>query len=417
MLTPIFELTQTEKSISLKIKAPLANVGKAELVVEDDMVLFHSSPYYLRIHLPGCVREIEGSVGKYDSDRGEFNFEMAKCTPGQHFEDLDMIGKLLLPQKSHAEIKPKIEVLGEDQINVDDGMTDDEDWFIEQEEMCEENLMLTASGRYGFANKLCGLNWVDRDEFSEILDLKGVDFGSIRERTRERRENEGKEFCEDHYLADFMEPDDLLREVLAYVPPWQAESEFLCFVSAKFTSEEREELKKLGNRDYLLDKTEQKIALLSLVDIIFSYAYNHRMTMGDNSVESAWTINKLSATLSWFQSYTDMKDVKVTCARRAIIYPLCRHWELTQTVFKDTHTLLSLGRRQLIKCLLEIHSLFNASHPRYMLNRLYITDYCIWLQKCSEKTIQRLADLFSKVTSIFHLKLYYLSRSTEKTRP
>lgn len=73
------------------------------------------------------------------------------------------------------------------------------------------------------------------------------------------------------------------------------------FFLVKFTQEEKELLKSIGNRDYLLDSQEYKVALLSLVDILFAYAYDYRTTFGEESVESAWTINKLSSTLSWLQ--------------------------------------------------------------------------------------------------------------------
>lgn len=40
-----------------------------------------------------------------------------------------------------------------------------------------------------------------------------------------------------------------------------------------------------------------------------------------------------------------------------------------------------LGRRQLLKCLLEIHSLCREEDPWFLLNELYLTDYCVWIQK------------------------------------
>lgn len=72
-----------------------------------------------------------------------------------------------------------------------------------------------------------------------------------------------------------------------------------CFL-VKLTDEEKESLKKLGNKEFLLSKDDKKSVWLSLVDIVFAWAYNHRTTLGDYTVESAWTLNKLSATLSWF---------------------------------------------------------------------------------------------------------------------
>ena len=42
--------------------------------------------------------------------------------------------------------------------------------------------------------------------------------------------------------------------------------------------------------------------------------------------------------------------------------------------------IFSLGRRRLLKCLLEVHSLLIDTDSRYILNDLYITDYCVWIQ-------------------------------------
>lgn len=41
--------------------------------------------------------------------------------------------------------------------------------------------------------------------------------------------------------------------------------------------------------------------LLGLADILFAYAYDHRTTGGDPSVESAWTVATLSPLLSWLE--------------------------------------------------------------------------------------------------------------------
>lgn len=48
MLTPNFNLSQTEREICLVIRAPLANIAKTELVVNRNLIFFYSSPYYLR---------------------------------------------------------------------------------------------------------------------------------------------------------------------------------------------------------------------------------------------------------------------------------------------------------------------------------------------------------------------------------
>ena len=49
-----------------------------------------------------------------------------------------------------------------------------------------------------------------------------------------------------------------------------------------------------------------------------------------------------------------------------------------------------LGRRQVLKCLLEIHALCREEDPWFLLNDLYLTDYCVWIQKARYKIIQLL---------------------------
>jgi len=56
------------------------------------------------------------------------------------------------------------------------------------------------------------------------------------------------------------------------------------------------------------------------------------------------------------------------------------------------------GKRQLLKCLLGVHCLFNLSNPRYLLNRLYIEDYCVWIQEADDKYLMDMADKIGMVS-------------------
>src|SRR6218665_102342 len=40
----------------------------------------------------------------------------------------------------------------------------------------------------------------------------------------------------------------------------------------------------------------------------------------------------------------------------------------------------SVGRRRLLKCLLDLHRMLIDADQHYILNDLYITDYCVWIQ-------------------------------------
>ncbi|MEQ2178795.1 hypothetical protein GOODEAATRI_017834, partial [Goodea atripinnis] len=41
----------------------------------------------------------------------------------------------------------------------------------------------------------------------------------------------------------------------------------------------------------------------------------------------------------------------------------------------------------ILKCLLDIHKVFRENDPAYILNDLYITDYCIWIQRVKMRTL------------------------------
>ena len=54
---------------------------------------------------------------------------------------------------------------------------------------------------------------------------------------------------------------------------------------------------------------QKKRALTGLVDVVFGFAYDQRTTLGDSTCESAWTVAKLSPTLSWFDTQSSVHQV------------------------------------------------------------------------------------------------------------
>ena len=89
----------------------------------------------------------------------------------------------------------------------------------------------------------------------------------------------------------------------------------------------------------------------------FGWAYDHRTTMGDHTVESAWTVSALSATLSFLARHRTVYEAVVACLRRAIAYPLHRMWALAEAVLDDTRAIFRMGKRAVLKCLLDTRSL------------------------------------------------------------
>jgi protein SHQ1 len=225
------------------------------------------------------------------------------------------------------------------------------------------------------------------------------------ERRVARLAHEEASFSPDHYLADLMESTEMIEYLCQFRPAWcQQLTAWKEMKSQKkelrepnqdiipFSDAEKMQLKELPNKEFLLDKAAERVLYLGLVDIIFAYAYDYRITEGEHNVESAWTICKISSTLSWLEVFRGSVGEVVYCiVRRSLCYPLYRHWQLVQCVLHDTVQLFQLGRRKLLQCLLAVRGILNSAEPYYIMNNLYISDYCVWIQKASAKQIQNLA--------------------------
>jgi hypothetical protein len=159
------------------------------------------------------------------------------------------------------------------------------------------------------------------------------------------------------------------------------------------------------------DERHRYAVLIGLFDILFAYCYDHRITGGEPSCESAWTITILSPMLSWLESYYHQLDdnggticvepitkVVCYCIRRSLIYPYIRSWDFsTNIILQDVIHILLLGRRTILRCLLQIrtvleHTTSNDSCRYYLLNTIFIDDYCIWIQNVNEKYIKEFSN-------------------------
>lgn len=126
----------------------------------------------------------------------------------------------------------------------------------------------------------------------------------LSERKNLRENRELSDFNEEHYLADLMQPE-CIEPYISFTAEWETlEKE-----NVSLNETEADLLKELPNKEYLLNNEEIHKLLLSLVDILFGSCYNHRTTLGESTVESSWTINKLSSTLSWFEVHDIFKVI------------------------------------------------------------------------------------------------------------
>lgn len=161
-----------------------------------------------------------------------------------------------------------------------------------------------------------------------------------------------------------------------------------------------------------MSQNQIQSTLLSLLDILFAYAYDHRTTGGDPTVESSWTVAILSPTLSWFDAYnaaeaadvteaaipTDTPaDVLLWCIRRSLVYPYLRSYNLGAMIAGDAISILQGGRRVVLRCLLQMRKIFENSTGHYLLNKLYIDPIIFWIQSIEESVLSEFAGGMEKL--------------------
>lgn len=383
-----------------------------------------------------------GTKVSYDCDGGVFDIFLQKSTPGEDFQGLDMITSLMSVPRVKRKSQYTGTLIGEvssDNGDKDEEEEDDDDdvleWNLEQvspsrnpviglnvgnningnddvhntseiitrDVVEEEEPTLTGNYKYGFNNmKGDVFNRLDEDVILSI-DLRDPDRKSLSKRRKERIADENEKFDEDYYLSCLFEGEEELKRLLDFKPWWFEEEPI------DFSEEDIFDLKNLSNRHYLLEKEEKKRLLLGLVDILFGYAYDIRINEGEDCTESHWNICKLSATLSWLETFTSPREVVCSCLQRSLIFPLVRNFTLGQQVMRDVTRLLRGsanksveqrwhgGKKSVVKSLLQIRRILNNSpDSRYILSDLYVNDYIIWSQKVKEKALLDLADTIER---------------------
>ncbi|KAK1902146.1 Protein SHQ1 like, partial [Dissostichus eleginoides] len=353
MITPAFDLSQDPEYLILCIRVPYTRTSEFDLFIDGTDFKFYAKPYFLRLSLPGQVVEDGREKAKFDIDKGLFTVWVPKETTGEHFEGLQMLTSLLAPKGARS-AKPLIE-------DVSTG--------------CSE-------GKYGFGNQRSGVFARLQEELTDVIDVKNPEGATAAERRRGRLEVEASDFSPDHYLADLFE-DEEIKRLLKFSPWWaklspteQEEAAVL------FTDGEKEQLRKFTNRSYLLDKASRNQVWLSLVDILLTYSYEvaaqrrGRVTVDDQKTQR----DSLLA-----------GDVHLPAGRPGVLWTEGAVLPALQTLFhgvcgrSDTTKILQSGKAGVLKCLLDIHKVFRENDPAYILNDLYITDYCTWIQRVNVK--------------------------------
>lgn len=433
MLTPRFELEQDAEFVLLRVHAPHVRPDEGELVIEGHTVRIYLKPYFLRLTFHQRLTEDGREHASYDATEGVLSVRLPKETRGEAFTGLGMLSELLR-KPAPPKAAPRIEVIGSsDTGDGAEGGPDGEGDEEEDDEWADPNELLAfeaeaeqafpsllqPAARYGFNDAFSGL--FTGLEGEELLQLANPEGASKCERRQQRLRAEAQAFDEDHYMADFMEGQtegSAARAALAFVPWWREQAahamrehegiangggasvaapavEATAFADGSpvgWSDEEKDQLLQLPRKEMLLSRVEASRALCGLADVLYGYCYDVRTTEGEHTCESGWTVRVLSSQLSWLDAPVSPAEAAATSVRRALCFPLVRHWGLAHAVLADVSAMLRLGKRAVLRALLSIHRLMLAAEYGYLLNRCLVDEFAVWVQQTPERRLLRLAD-------------------------
>ncbi|KAL1227234.1 Protein SHQ1 [Trichinella pseudospiralis] len=377
-------------TVVIHIRALLAKTSEIEVHVGNEEFLFYASPYFLRLYFASQLEETDCPPIEYDSTNATFTIKVNKKNPGEFFPDLEMVTRLITPREAEG-IKPFIV----DLKGFDDGIpsADISTPYIDRSD-------LSAKHSYGFAcSRTASLKSVT-DEM-KLFDIGDVDSLNIEERKRALFLMEAEHFSDEAYLADLHEAEPV-GECLMYKNKWtksSIENREDTFMHGGFTVDEIDRLKSLPRKIYRLSEEVENVAICSLVDILFAFAYDARVNLGeDDNPESGWTMSKLSSTLAGLVCWERMQDAMIASVRRSLCFPLVRSFQLASLVLNDVIEILQSGRVVVLKCLLRMHEIFNNSGDfRYVLNELYLNDYCVWIQGKTDEFLIKIGEQMKQI--------------------
>ncbi|KAJ3286593.1 Hsp90 cochaperone shq1 [Borealophlyctis nickersoniae] len=430
MITPVFSISQDDEYIIVVIKCPYVKAQNVEFYSEANEFKFYVKPYFLRLTFPSDCTLVEDGRERafYNIDAGEITCHLPKAVKGQHFTDLDMLTKLMAPRKTEgataggsettgtaagaAVPRPLIEVVGEtptgqEEVADSDDEDEDFDWELEQELQQPE---LSTGTRLGFNNAHTSYGSQITQIARDVLDIDDIDASTPACRREERIAKEDAKFDEDHYMADFVNDEEIQR-VIKYRPEsWAAlkriqkakgssslgaanppsatndatsmpdmssltlsEADPLVDPWLDFSAREQEQMRSLPNKECTCGHSE---------DLRKATANEARMSP-DLLDDERGTYLGLT--------FSSLRQCLIASVRRSLAFPLYRNFALSLRVVEDVAVLFKLGRRSILKALLEVRDVLGGDEGGYALRRLWIDDYCVWIQHASDKTIRSLA--------------------------
>ncbi len=410
-LAPFYQITEDDDGgiVVVHIRTPHVSLNTAELDCEGCRFNFRNGCYRLELYFPFDIdteddlRYVARARKARDSEKYpvlEARLPKAKVGPTSNV-DLLCIGlkgskmkELVSNEPSNTDKTPLIQEVTHSDVKTDskEGESEESDSDTSSTTTSTEDGEVDV--KYGFMNKYSGiLSEAYIEEHPDVFEYVGS-LGSMD--SLQRRVNrisvEDEKFDHLRFMGDFygILEDDIYTEAVSYQPVWI--EEWNAWRDSAGTSEVGSVLlfgnaRRVVESETALDSEDWRV-FYTIIDILFAYCFDVRCTAGEVSVESATNMTRLSCTLSWLEDYSQINDnmdtVIINCCRRGVCYPYLRNWSLIRMVLDDVGKVLCVGRRGILRSLVNMSKTFSKSDNHSILNTLYISDMIAWMEGLDE---------------------------------
>ncbi|GAK68336.1 uncharacterized protein PAN0_070d6581 [Moesziomyces antarcticus] len=384
------------------------------IAVEGRIFGFHLEPYYLPLVLPGAVRTPGSDATTVENAQDGttvFTVTLDKVQRGEQFEGLDGLQAQLLPEdqlkqalvdaeQSKGFFEPASQA-GEDAeaksllqqalrsqglvtVADNDGEAALDDEMISTQQATVKDTANAPGFGIGLGGKARGAlipaGCADTRNVLEVADPGSTEPAA---RYAAAVAYEEERWDEGIYMDNYLDIDGELDHVLRFTPT----------IPASDTAE-------VGGEAQTVE------ALAVVVELLFALSYDERTNEGEATVESGWTIAKLSRSLSASSPPRSAETLDavvaatlVGCVRRALTVPLYRHWRLAQACIDDTLLRLRAGRAHVISCLHQIASRLDAGDDAVLQRLQQIWIAPLLAQPPSAEQLQQLSQSIEAVRS------------------
>ncbi|KAG8933733.1 hypothetical protein FRC03_010282 [Tulasnella sp. 419] len=429
MITPKFSCSQDESAIIITLYVPSVRASEVDIHVDGTEFYVHIHPYFLRLNFPADVSEEEDSFARYDPSTGNLTVRLMKVVKGKNFDGLDLLANLLAPPRimDGVSVKQKItpryvtrsiEVMEDDAGTQPEGDHQDRttrtldfnlqkeyeilleaeknDWRLPQEPLGQSsldstNMKFKVNVPYGFQSLYSGFFKHTRYAENSVFELgPHGESASSEERRRLRARHEKEKWDEEHYIADFVN-DEEIREIISWNSPFLSTP-----TSPLFSDEDNLVIMSLPRKEYIMSENQLRELYLTLLQILFAYCYDSRATQFDPTPESAWTICVLTPCFSALDVSISSSPAMVLRSSyiRALTFPLYRNWRLCEQCRVDLADVLQGGRHYVSKALLHVKRILDLHEEYHIYSKIWVNDFIVWTQVyATDNNLQHLSEI------------------------